>query len=149
MSGSKGEFCILIHPAHPGGTRYIFSLLPRSGEIMYNFSLLPRSGESRYNFNPLHRSGEIRYNFSPLSRSGETRYNFSPLSRSGETRYNFSPIPRSKESMYNFNIPAAPAYGVYISQMIRYSRACDSYQDFLSRGLLLTMKLLNFYMYVL
>ena len=41
------------------------------------------------------------------------------------------------------NIPAAPEYGVYISQMIRYSRACGSYQDFLDRGLLLTRKLLN------
>jgi hypothetical protein len=41
------------------------------------------------------------------------------------------------------NIPAAPAYGVYISQMIRYSRACSSYQDFLDRGLLLTRKPLN------
>jgi hypothetical protein len=41
------------------------------------------------------------------------------------------------------NIPAAPVYGVYISQMIRYSRACGSYQDFLDRGLLLTRKLLN------
>jgi hypothetical protein len=28
------------------------------------------------------------------------------------------------------NIPAAPAYGVYISQLIQYSRACGSYQDF-------------------
>ena len=37
-------------------------------------------------------------------------------------------------------IPAAPAYGVYISQLIRYSRACGSYQD---RELLLTRKLLN------
>ena len=33
------------------------------------------------------------------------------------------------------NIPAAPAYGVYISQLIRYSRACGSYHDFLDRGL--------------
>jgi hypothetical protein len=41
------------------------------------------------------------------------------------------------------NIPAAPAYGVYISQLIRYSRACGSYQDFHDRGLLLTRKLLN------
>ena len=40
------------------------------------------------------------------------------------------------------NIPAAPAYGVYISQLIRYSRACGSYQDFLDRGLLLTNNLL-------
>ena len=36
------------------------------------------------------------------------------------------------------NITAAPAYGVYISQLIRYSRACISYHDFLDRGLLLT-----------
>ena len=41
------------------------------------------------------------------------------------------------------NIPAAPVYGVHISQMIRYSRACGSYQDFLDRGLLLPRKLLN------
>ena len=41
------------------------------------------------------------------------------------------------------NIPAAPAYGVYISQLIRYSRACGSYQDCSDRGLLLTRKLLN------
>ena len=38
------------------------------------------------------------------------------------------------------NISAAPAYGVYISQLIRYSKACSSYQD---RRLLLTRKLLN------
>jgi hypothetical protein len=41
------------------------------------------------------------------------------------------------------NIPGAPAYEVYISRLIRYSRACGSYQDFLDRGLLLTRKLLN------
>ena len=39
------------------------------------------------------------------------------------------------------NIPAAPVYGVYISWLIRYPRACGSYQDFLDRGLLLTRKL--------
>ena len=41
------------------------------------------------------------------------------------------------------NIPAAPAYGVCISRMIRYSRACCSHQDYFDRGLLLTRKLLN------
>ena len=41
------------------------------------------------------------------------------------------------------NIPTAPAYGVYISQLIQYSRACGSYQDFLDRELLLTRKLLD------
>jgi hypothetical protein len=40
-------------------------------------------------------------------------------------------------------IPATPAYGVYISQLIRYSRACGSYHAFFDRGLLLTRKLLN------
>jgi hypothetical protein len=38
------------------------------------------------------------------------------------------------------NILAARAY---ISQLIRYSRAFDSYQEFLDKGLLLTRKLLN------
>ena len=43
------------------------------------------------------------------------------------------------------NIPATPAYGVhvYIAQLIRYSRACGPYQDFLDGGLLLTRTLLN------
>jgi hypothetical protein len=41
------------------------------------------------------------------------------------------------------NIPEAPAYGVYISQLIRYSRACDIYSDFIDRARLLTKKLLN------
>ena len=41
------------------------------------------------------------------------------------------------------NIATPPAYGVFISQMIRYSRACGSYQDFLDRGLMLTRMLLN------
>jgi hypothetical protein len=41
------------------------------------------------------------------------------------------------------NIPAAPANGVYISQFIRYYRACGTYQDFLDRRFVLTRKLLN------
>ena len=40
------------------------------------------------------------------------------------------------------NIQAAPAYEVYICQLIRYSRAYGSYHDFRERGLLLKMKLL-------
>ena len=39
------------------------------------------------------------------------------------------------------NIPASSAYGIYLSQLIRYSRSCGSYPDFLGRGLLLTRKL--------
>jgi hypothetical protein len=38
---------------------------------------------------------------------------------------------------------ALSIYGVCISQLIQYSRACGFYRDFLDRGLLLTRKLLN------
>ena len=41
------------------------------------------------------------------------------------------------------NIPTAPAYGVYVSQLIRYARACSGYNDFLDRSRLLTEKLLR------
>ena len=41
------------------------------------------------------------------------------------------------------NIPAASAYGIYISQLIIYCRACGCYHDFPDRGLLLTMKPMN------
>ena len=41
------------------------------------------------------------------------------------------------------NIPSSPAYGVYISQLIRYSRACSDYHDFLQRCAVLTERLLK------
>jgi len=41
---------------------------------------------------------------------------------------------KSKDKQYN---------GVYISQLIRYSRTCGAYHDFLDRWLVLTSKLLN------
>ena len=40
------------------------------------------------------------------------------------------------------NIPLSPACGVYISQLIRYARACSTYDQFLSRSRLLTDKLM-------
>jgi hypothetical protein len=40
------------------------------------------------------------------------------------------------------NIPLSPAYDVYISQLIRCERACSTYDQFLSRGRLLTDKLM-------
>jgi hypothetical protein len=40
------------------------------------------------------------------------------------------------------NIPASSAYGVYISQLIRYAWACSKYDQFLVRGSLLTNKLM-------
>jgi hypothetical protein len=36
----------------------------------------------------------------------------------------------------------SPAYGVYISQLIRYTRACSAYENFSKRGQQLTQKLM-------
>ena len=41
------------------------------------------------------------------------------------------------------NIPASPAYGAYISQLIRYARARSNYSDFLKRHLHLRNRLLD------
>jgi hypothetical protein len=41
------------------------------------------------------------------------------------------------------NIPASPAYGVYISQLIRYASASSNYSDFLKRHLYLRNRLLD------
>ena len=41
------------------------------------------------------------------------------------------------------NIPASPAYGVYISQLIRYARASSNYSDFRKRHLHLRNRLLD------
>jgi hypothetical protein len=41
------------------------------------------------------------------------------------------------------NIPTSPAYGVYISHLIRYARASSNYSDFLKRHLFLKNRLLD------
>ena len=41
------------------------------------------------------------------------------------------------------NIPSAPAYGVYASQLIRYTRCCSNYSDFLLRHRALVRRLLS------
>ena len=41
------------------------------------------------------------------------------------------------------NIPTLPAYGVFISQLIRYARACSSYGCFILRATRLSNKLLE------
>ena len=41
------------------------------------------------------------------------------------------------------NIPASLAYGIYISQLIRYARASSNYSDFLKRHLYLRNRLLD------
>ena len=41
------------------------------------------------------------------------------------------------------NIPSSPAYGVFISQLIRYARACSSYECFILRAARHSSKLLG------
>ena len=41
------------------------------------------------------------------------------------------------------NIPSAPSYGVYASQLIRYARCCSNYSDFLLRHRALVTRLLS------
>ena len=41
------------------------------------------------------------------------------------------------------NIPSSPAYGAFISQLIRYVRACSSYECFILRAVRLSNKLLG------
>ena len=41
------------------------------------------------------------------------------------------------------NIPQSPAYGVFVSQLIRYARASSLCEDFITRSQLLTSKLLK------
>jgi hypothetical protein len=78
----------------------------------------------------------------PLNTGGELRCServSSSSSTSGTSRVNLVTNPViSREWGKDWEV-----YMKYISQMIRYSRACGSYQDFLDIGLLLTRKLLN------
>jgi hypothetical protein len=46
-------------------------------------------------------------------------------------------------SLSSSNISTALAYGVYISQLLHYSRACAEYIDFLERAQMLRQKLLQ------
>ena len=60
---------------------------------------------------------------------------------------NLSCVLKKRFPIVNFrficsNIPTAPAYGVYISQLIRYLTACASNHDFLVGGKLLDQEFL-------
>ena len=51
--------------------------------------------------------------------------------------------PYVEEELYVTLMPAAHAYGVHISQLLRYSSAYGSHQEFRDRALLFRRKLLN------
>ena len=52
-------------------------------------------------------------------------------------------VRRSKRPLLAWNIPSSPAYGVFISQLIRYARACFSYECLILRARRLSSKLLK------
>jgi hypothetical protein len=54
--------------------------------------------------------------------------------------FNFSIV--NLPNLYS-NIPASPACSAYISQLIRYARACSTYDQFSVRDSLLTNKLMS------
>ena len=43
----------------------------------------------------------------------------------------------------NSNIPTRPAYGVYMSQLVRIGRICCDYSSFVKRHYIMTSKLVN------
>ena len=46
-------------------------------------------------------------------------------------------------SFLSSNIPSSPAYGIFISQLIRYARVCSSYECLILRAARLSSKLLR------
>jgi hypothetical protein len=86
---------------------------------------------------------------SPLKTGGEPRCSgrvSSPCSTSGIRRVNLVTSPVICHEWGNDQeviTPSGTYYCIYLSQVIRYSRVCGSYQEILDRGLLLTRKLLN------
>ena len=41
------------------------------------------------------------------------------------------------------NIPSGPAYGIYISQLVRIGRICSTYEEFVKRNRLITTHLIR------
>ena len=41
------------------------------------------------------------------------------------------------------NVPAVPAYGIYISQLVRMGRICDRYEDFVRKNKEVTTRLIE------
>ena len=64
------------------------------------------------------------------------------LTRLVDKRDDFN-IPIVNFPFMSSNMSSAPAYGVYVSQLVRYAKACCNYEDFVDRGKLLTSKLLS------
>ena len=73
-----------------------------------------------------------------LSYNRDKRLQFKLYDKRDDFNFNIVNFP-----FLSSNIPQSPAYGVYVSQLIRYARAFSAYSDFLVRSRLLTSKLLG------
>ena len=47
------------------------------------------------------------------------------------------------DDIFALNVPLAPSYGIYISQLVRYARVCSDVSDFNERNRFITEKLLQ------
>ena len=56
----------------------------------------------------------------------------------GMTDFNITNFP-----FVDGDVPLAPSYGVYISQLVRFARVCSTLDDFNERNLTITSKLLQ------
>jgi len=52
-------------------------------------------------------------------------------------------LDKGKQLILIHNIPATPAYGVYISKLIRYSRTCAQHSNYLDRAKLQRQRVLK------
>ena len=52
-------------------------------------------------------------------------------------------VTMSNFQFLSSNLPASPAYGIFISQLMRYARVCSSYECFILRATRLSNKLLE------
>ena len=71
-----------------------------------------------------------------IDRDGQLRTSLYDKRDDFNFQFTIFPFPSS-------NIPSSPAHGVFISQHIRYARACYSYESFILRAVRLSNKLLG------
>ena len=74
--------------------------------------------------------------------NGKVAFKVSELSQFYDKRDDFN-FHITNFPFLSSNIPSSPAYGVFISQLIRYARACSSYECFILRAMRLSNKLLG------
>ena len=76
--------------------------------------------------------------FTSVDREGRSTSHTSIYDKRDDFNFHITNFP-----FLSSNIPTSPAYGVFISQLIRYARACSSYGCFILRATRLSNKLLE------